>query len=476
VAIGGTGQWAATLEHTAAGPTHIKAGMEKTHLLLHPGEKIRSPRILLMDWQDDIVLAHNQFRRLMLDFYTPKINGKPVSLPVDLQTFDRYRKKPDWGTEAGQLNAVKVAHEMGFDTYWLDATWYEGGFPNGAGNWFVDRKAFPNGLKPISDACHKHGMKFILWFDPERVMPGTQIDRNYPDWVLHINEPGARGLFDLGNTKARRWLTDLLSKRIEEFGLDIYRHDFNVEPLQYWRLNDAPDRQGISEIRHIEGLYEMWSELLARHPGLVIDNCASGGRRIDIETCKLSVPLWRSDSGCWDCPEEWNQCQTMGLCRYVPLHASGIQAVSPYTFRSGMTSGANCGFAYLDAEFDKAAAMASILEVKQNQKYWYGDFYPLTSANIANDHLLAFQFHRADIDEGLVLAFRREHCPTKGIIVFLGGIQKKNQYTFEFSDDARHILTKTISGKALISEGLQIVMEQKRSSLLIRYKKTTHGS
>ena len=29
--------------------------------------------------------------------------------------------------------------------------------------------------------------------------------------------------------------------------------------------------------------YEMWDELRARHPGLLLDSCASGGRRIDLE-------------------------------------------------------------------------------------------------------------------------------------------------------------------------------------------------
>jgi len=42
---------------------------------------------------------------------------------------------------------------------------------------------------------------------------------------------------------------------------------------------DTPDRQGMTEIRYVEGLYEMWDELRAKHPGLLIDNCASGGRR-----------------------------------------------------------------------------------------------------------------------------------------------------------------------------------------------------
>jgi alpha-galactosidase len=48
-------------------------------------------------------------------------------------------------------------------------------------------------------------------------------------------------------------------------------------------------------MKHIEGLYNFWDNLLARNPGPLIDNCASGGRRIDLETIGRSVPLWRTD-------------------------------------------------------------------------------------------------------------------------------------------------------------------------------------
>ena len=72
-----------------------------------------------------------------------------------------------------------------------------------------------------------------------------------------------------------------------------------MDPRPFWDAADAPDRVGISEIKHITGLYAMWDALIARHPGLLIDNCSSGGRRIDLETISRSMPLWRSDLQCW---------------------------------------------------------------------------------------------------------------------------------------------------------------------------------
>ncbi len=96
------------------------------------------------------------------------------------------------------------------------------------------------------------GLKFIVWFEPERVAPGTQIAREHPEFVFG-GEKG--GLFKLSDPAARRWLADLLSRRITEFGIDTYRNDFNIDPLGFWRQADAPDRQGFTEIRYVEGPY-----------------------------------------------------------------------------------------------------------------------------------------------------------------------------------------------------------------------------
>jgi hypothetical protein len=318
VAVGWSGQWSATLDRAQEGTTRLSAGMEKTHLVLHPGEEIRTPRILLLAWKGDRLAAHNRFRRLMLFHYVPQQQGRPLRLPIAMQCFDRYfNRRADWKTEAGQIAAAEMTGRVGCDSHWLDAAWFELGFPNGVGNWYPDPKDFPRGLRPVGDACHRSGLRFILWFEPERVAGGSQIARQHREFVFQRG-PNQDGLFKLSDPVARRWLTDLLSRQIGEFGLDVYRNDFNIDPLPFWREADAPDRQGVTEIRYIEGLYAMWDELSAGHPGLWIDNCASGGRRIDLETCMRSVPLWRSDTSCGAGHADWDQTQTQGLSLYVP--------------------------------------------------------------------------------------------------------------------------------------------------------------
>ena len=116
-----------------------------------------------------------------------------------------------------------------------------------------------------------------------------------------------------------------------------------------------------------------------------------------------------------------------------------------------------------------AMAKASIAEAKANQKYWYGDFYSLAGAALGADYFVAYQFHRADLNEGLVLAFRHKECETTGISVAVRGLNPGTSYNIEFSDEARHLTSTTMTGKEL-QTGLRLRIPGKGASLMARYK------
>ncbi|NQT88302.1 NPCBM/NEW2 domain-containing protein [bacterium] len=467
VAVGWTGQWAASVSRTADGATRLAAGMERTHLSLHAGEAIRTPRVLLLHWSGDRLDAHNQFRRLLLAHYLPKVKGRPARPAIGSQSFNMNHtgRRPGWNTEAGQVAAARITRDLGCDTHWLDAAWFDGGFPNGVGNWTVRKTAYPNGLGVVGKACDRLGLKFLVWWEPERVAPGTRIARDHPEFVLGGNKGG---LFNLGDPTARRWLTDLLLSQIAAFGVDVYRNDFNMDPLPYWRQNDPPDRQGITEVRYVEGFYAMWDEIRAKHPGMVPDNCASGGRRIDLEMCMRSVVQTRSDTACAAGRSDWDQAQTHGLSLYLPIHSTIGWATEPYDVRSTATAGFLGEWDILDEKFPIDQARAGIAEVRGNQPYWYGDFYPLTPWSLAADQWMAYQFHRADLDAGIVLAFRRSASPYPALQARLRGLGAKQIYTATFIGDDRQPKTFTLSGAELAASELRIA--KRHGSLLVRYK------
>jgi alpha-galactosidase len=349
-AVGWTGQWAASFTRHDNAQVNFQAGMELTHLKLYPGEKIRTPAILLLFWSDAYLRGQNQLRRLLLNHYSPTPSGVPLDPPVAASPHKAISFEST--TEANMVQVISniSSHYLPVDTWWIDAGWYSCPDPRsgklnwarGVGNLDADPARYPNGMKPVADAVHENGLKFLLWFEPERVMPDTWLYNNHPDWLLTPADlPPAQqyhardgfSLLNLGNSEALDWAKSKFSEIIGKVGIDIYRHDCNIYPLYYWRNGEAIDRHGMNEIKYIMGLYDYFDTLLHQHPNLLIDNCASGGRRIDFEMLRRSIPLWRSDL-CWDPAAE--QCMTYGLSLWTPLHGVGSISLDPYDFRSGM--------------------------------------------------------------------------------------------------------------------------------------------
>jgi len=480
VGMGWSGQWAASLFRNESFSLHVRAGMELTHLKLHPGEEIRMPRILLLFWQgegDNYIQGHNLLRRFIFAHHMPKKEGKPVTLPFAC-SWARH-DEANQATEQNQIDFASRFLQYGAEYLWIDAGWFEGRWPKGVGTWFIRKDGFPNGLRPVSDALKKMGMGLILWFEPERVYQGSWLDREHPEWILKL--PGnPNGLLNLGNEDARRWLTEHISGMIESEGISVYRQDFNMDPLPYWRATDEPDRQGITEIRHIEGLYAFWDELLRRHPGLIIDNCASGGRRIDLETVSRSVVLWRTDYQYFE-PNGY-QSHTYGISFYLPSTSTGNAYPEVYSFRSSMNNGLVLGWNVYQPDipslwritppgrekepFPAEQARRLAEEFKSIRHFFYGDFYPLTPHSVTDDTWIAYQFHREDLRQGTVLAFRRPKCTIITTRLKLKGLSPTARYEVHFKDSG---VKQTFTGKEL-ADGLDVTIERAPGSLLITYR------
>ena len=472
VAVGWTGKWYADLVQTNDKSVSLKSGMERLKLTLLPKEEIRTPKISLLFWKgEDRMIGHNLFRQFVLVHHTRQINGKHIELPFS--TFLAREGPPPCNehtcsTESFSVAMINRHKQFGIvpEVFWLDAGWYacKGSWPN-VGNWSPNTENFPNGFKPVTDAAHQVSAKFLLWFEPERVTKGTLFANQNPDWLINLKGNG-NSLFNLGNPEARIWLTNYISDFLKKEGVDYYRQDFNFDPMPYWVANDKPDRIGISEIRHIEGLYAFWDTLLERFPNLLIDNCASGGRRIDLETISRSSPLWRTDYQYGE--PEGAQCHTYGLNFYLPLHGTGNFTISPYHFRSSMSSSMVINWDINSREHSQPELQKYFKEFKQLRPYYYGDYYPLTALeNMTKDNIwLAYQLNRPFENDGIIMAFRRKNCNNESITVKLRGINPKINY--ELIDEDTQIKT-VVPGDKLIN-GIELTQKNKPGSVLIWYK------
>ena len=479
-AVGWSGQWRGMVEELSTGVLHIAAYQQNLRTVLRAGESLRSPRVLQLYWfGDDQYRAYNLFRRTMLNHIVPRIDGKPITPPIVHLSTSFYEMNAS--THDNVMSHLKAATGLGFETFWLDAYWTKGGFPAGMGNYGfpltmaepADR--FPNGLKPIGDAAHAAGMGFLVWFEPERVAPETFLAAQHPDWVIG----GAKGgLLNLGNDKAREYMTSYLKAVIAAYGLDWLRLDYNIDPLDYWKAFDTDvNRGGMGEMRYIQGLYKMWDDLRAAYPRLCIDDCASGGRRIDLETMSRALPLWRSDNTC-DMTDlkaatvriaaTKNQLMTAGLNRYVPMSTCGQMGSDPYLFRSGF----NGGIAFCEdvrpSGYPRSELARGIAEGKRIRKYWFGNFYPLSNVTLKTTDWCVTQYHRPAEQDGIILGFRRDHAASD-FLVSLREIDPDAAYSVTWSYGYDVSESRTLRGSELNQMRLHI--DALPGSVLIEYKR-----
>jgi len=485
LAVGWTGQWTMQLQRCRDGNFVLQAGMETTHLSLRPGESIRTPRIVLVAWDgEDRSRGHNLMRTVMRDHYIPRIDGKPVLAPIAHNTaaaccMSMAADGPN-ATEQNQLAAIERCAELGLEMYWLDAYWFPWPWSANVGNWYPRADDFPNGLRSLGDAAHSTGLKFVLWFEPERVRKGTALHKQHPEFLLE-RDGDDNCLFNLGDPAARSFMIDLLSNRIDEYGVDVYRQDFNFRPLPFWQVADAPDRVGIAEIRHIEGLYAMWTELTQRHPGLIIDNCASGGRRIDLETCSLSIPLWRTDytDGAYSSSNPGNrrvnapiadQVQSAGLNLFIPsVHAGAVGRYEPYAFRSAASTGAIIYTDITDTGFPDEMLKKAVAELERLRPYRMGDFYLLTQVSTDPGSWCAQQYDRPEHGDGIALYFCRRNCRCLSHPTGLRNIDANARYQVVISEGYDPDTTIELAGADLVA--YDIVAQHRPAAVLLEYKR-----
>ncbi len=478
--LGWSGDWKASFKGEK-GQCRVEAGLKAADFYLKSGESVRTPMTSLLFWEGNGSMAgHNAFRRFVLAHHSRKVGGKPwAPLLGGL----------DWGDPApcneytcltDELARAIVRRYKRFDimpdVFWLDAGWYstpEGNHFKGdfnwpvVGNWEYDSERFPDGFVIMYNLMHSFGSEFMVWFEPERVVSGTNFAENHPEFMLSVPDDDYY-VFNLADEKAVKWLCAYIGDFIENNGIDHYRQDFNTGALaQVWAAKDEPRRRGITEMKYIEGLYTYWDYLESRFPGLQIDNCASGGRRLDLETVSRATPLWRTDYR-YDEPLGY-QCHTYGLNMFLPLSCTGLYETDFYNSRSSYSSANVMNFNMLGAGQDVAQMQRVYKEVREIMPYFQKDYYPLSGfGDITSSKIwVAYQLHDPANGSGYVVGFRRPDCTQKRYAVDLQALSPNGTYIVT---DCNTGTTREMYGGDMMN-GFVLALDEAPDSILIKYVK-----
>jgi alpha-galactosidase len=458
----------------------LQAGQEQTHFFLFPVETLRQPMIVLQFWRGDYAHAQNVWRSWMIAHNIPRPGGQLPKLAqlnaCNGHQFPEYSKMDG----ASQILFIDKYLEHGFplDYWWMDAGWYIVNPGTGwwnTGTWEVDPKRFPGGLLPITKHGHDKGVKSIVWFEPERGDRNTWLANERPQWI-HGGKDG--GLLKLSEPEVLNWVIERVDKIMTENGVDLYRQDFNIDPLGFWRSNDTENRQGITEIRHVENYFKYWDTLRERHPNMLIDSCASGGRRNDLETLRRAVPLLRSDyTEIRPFDAAGNQAHAFVLPLWMPYFGTGLIGKDSYindihNMRYDLRTTFSPSFTACWDVRDNKLPYEQILKLgaqwKEYGQYYFGDYYTLTPYSLDRSAWLGWQFHDSEKDAGSVQMFRREESLYEVGRFPLFGLTASKKYRITNIDDASDTVEAT--GEELMSKGLRITIPDRLSTGFYLYE------
>ncbi len=266
-------------------------------LILEPGEEFVFPTMhvgmLHGDFDDAINSMHKHTRKTV--FTMPAPFGKKGWI--------------ECGMGAERLMDVKASKHfidtgaaVGTEAFIVDAGWYcplnteQTEWGKRAGDWYPDPERYPNGIAEIRDYAHSKGMKFGLWVEIEAAGALAEKFRaEHSDWIVTDEYDTVGRLLDFANPEVVEWAEKELSRVIEEYGMELFRIDYNfaLESRVY-----ANEKNGVYEnsfLRYYNNAVAMFNRLKRKYPDVIFENCAGGGSRTDLNFVSNFTHSWVSD-------------------------------------------------------------------------------------------------------------------------------------------------------------------------------------
>ena len=259
---------------------------------LTPGEKFESPKAVVAEGA-----SLEEVCDLLVKAQKPRIADVDKDLPV---IFNEYCTT--WGNPSIE-NLTKTADKLkgsGVRYLVIDCGWYK---PEGvenwfdaAGDWIPSTKLFPQGIKAAADMIRDHGLIPGIWFEFENV-GSVAAAFNETDHVLKRDgypvTVGARRFWDL----RQKWVWDYLDKKVlgllKECQMGYLKVDYNENIGQGV---DGPESYGENLRQCLAQSQNYFRHIAEEMPGLVIENCASGGHRLEPSMMELVSQASFSDA------------------------------------------------------------------------------------------------------------------------------------------------------------------------------------
>lgn len=506
LAIGWAGTWTARFSATADTTTYTASAVNGLKSYLKPGETIRSALFVFAPYTvRRESYATNYWRDWFIRHNMPKQDASGAAM----QPFSTFNLCYDTGLphSDGSISERSttwrpsmekmLAEDIQIDVRWFDAGWYVAPDQTSAqpyvkghdwwdtvGTWELDPAKWPGkSFWESTEFARQHGMKTMVWFEPERVTDPENLAKYYgynTDWAIRMEGTNVISN-NIGDPDCLKWTTERICKMLRENKVEIYREDNNCNAAALWKHLDGREgenRRGITECKFIIGHYKMWDDIIACTLSLggcgFVDSCASGGGRNDLESMRRGVPVLRSDSD--RTSTALRLSMSAAFNRWIPfcgantrekageLAATGVS--DPYVWRTSYLPILNVDAQLVyDPEQNFDMLRFGIREWKKLSCYLLKDFYPLTTWHKEKDNsdFTAFCYYDPEKESGVILAFRQEKCERDTLPVALPFAAAADTYT----------LTDEDSGAlSTVSQSVTLHFDAPRTAKLIWIKKS----
>lgn len=461
--VGWTGLWEATIDKDGDG-TALTVKQETLEAYLLPSEEIRSPLVSICFYNGgNAIKGFNTFRNWVKDCVYPEnipmnIRMMEVAGPQSLATSDQI---------IDTLNTFGDDIYSEVDNFWMDAGWYKyvNDWGDSVGSWTVDTNRYDNGIIELSTYAKDKGLGHVLWYEPERVVRDTVLYKDgseHTEWLIDTGDDHV--MWNLANEDALKHLCEFMTASLIENGVTVYRQDFNFAPKEYWEKADQEyydGRKGICENHYVTNLYRFLDYLCKNVDGLIIDNCASGGRRLDLEMTRRSFPAWRSDYNCayHDDIYEATQSMTYGISFWLPVTGTLNYTGTEYEARS----------AILPCTLDTFGTVTSdhFAAYEAQRELMTENYFPIENGGYSKDKIHAMQYSKADGSEGVAFVYKRAEVEETEFTAKLNGLNTNSKYEIYDIDNPSDISTYT--GKELMEKGVTIPLPEGEKAIILMF-------
>lgn len=456
-----SGNWKITAEVDHYEQTRVTCGINDYDFgwYLHGGETFTTPCVTTVFSREGFGGASRIFHHYQLKVLMPRsmaLEPRPVMYNSwCVFTFDIDVKQ--------QMKLAERAAKIGVELFVMDDGWFGDRDDDyaGLGDWYPSPRKFPDGLDPLINHVVDLGMRFGIWVEPEMVNENSNLYRAHPDWVLHapgkkITQGRHQYVLNFAREDVCEWAWGWLSELLSKHKIGYLKWDMNRYLCEISWPEMPPEQQKEIRTRYVYNVHKLYSRIEEQFPNVILEDCASGGGRVDlgmISRCDLIAPTDSCDpldkikifegytqvfapktEGTWfgDNPDNSFERHTHDSFR---IHEAMLGS-----FSLGMNL-----LEKNDAELDELAKHISFYK-EIRELVQHGDLYRLVS--MYNGVMSAYEYASADKNEAVVFTFGRNMQFYKPLQrIRLGGLDPQKLYRVNNAG--------AVSGRALMEIGIE---------------------